>query len=344
MSSITEPTTSGQARRVTFVEEEIDWDSWDPMGDDLRSTSNNLTLDPNRDPMCQITGQRRTIAEKIGDVTICDHFSRYGECADGEYCDRLHVDPYQKEKIWAMQNQCELNKNRLCINYTYLSPIEIEPNPEKLFLVSVTSKERVNDFYMIMLYESLDFTRFSSSDIKFYIDNVKSKSIVKTKLTKIHQELKSIFDHEYRIDNPNDKVYLSQIVACKTENGCFRRAMVIKTPELTGGLYRLLLIDIGKYVDLPREGIYDIKAQYLSEPPIAINCRLPLKPTCDQVELSDELMLYFQLWTEKSQFFLCKMISYSEMDRIFTVDLIQYESRKSLVDEIVQRGFADYDM
>lgn len=323
---------------------DIDWDSWDPMGDDIRSSKNTLALDPNNDPMCQITGQRRTISEKIGHVTICEHFARYGECADGQYCNRAHVDPYLKEKLWAVQNQCELNKNRLCLTYTYLSPIELQPDPEKLVLVSLTNNQRVNDFYMIVPYENLDLSRFSPDDIKFYVDNVTSKSIVKTKLLKIHQDLKSLFDHQYRLDNINDEIYLSQIVACKTDDGYYRRAMVIKTPKSTGSsLYHLLLIDLGIEVQLPREGLFDIKAQYLSEPPIAVNCRLPLKPTKNQVELSDELMFYFEIWTETCQFFLGKIISYSEMDRIFTVDIIHCDSRKSLVDDIVQRGLAESD-
>lgn len=321
----------------------LDWDTWDPMKYDYESKFNTLTLNPQEDPFCYVTGKVKPIPSKIGHVTICDHYARHGTCADGQFCDRVHIEPSARERIWAIENKCELNKDRMCLTFKHLSPNEIEPSDDSLYLVSVTNFKKPNDFYMIAPYNDLNFKNFEQHDIDFYINNVKTKSNAKMKLAKIHQDLKGIFDHKYRVDNCSEDLYVSQIVACKMD-GIFRRAMVVKVADLAFEelYYRLQLLDIGVEVQLPREDIYDIKAECLSEPPMALNARLHLKPPNGELNWSKESIDFVEDLITKPRFLLCKITSYSEMDRIFTVDLFDCKDKKiDYTDLIIDDMYAE---
>jgi len=320
-----------------------DWDSWDPMAEDYSSSRNTLSLDPDKDPLTTITGKVRPISSKIGNVTICDHYAKYGECADGDYCDRIHVDPRARDKIWTLQNTYETNKNRACMNFTYLSPQEFTPDPEALLLVSVTSAKSPVNFYFVAPYELMNFKQYSSDDLEFYIDRVQQTSTAKTKLQKCHEQLALLFEHSYRIDNLNDEIYLSQIVACKLKDGRYRRAMVIDTPNLFEDKfnYTLLLLDVGTEVELPRELIYDIKAYCLSEPPMAVNCRLAVKPPNGETRWSQEAMNFFEEKARGKKYLLCKILDYIKYDRIYTVDLYHPIFRRSLTESMINKGLAE---
>lgn len=316
-------------------------DDWDPLAEDYNSTKNTLTLDEDRDPMSLVDGRVRPISSKIGNVHICEHYARYGNCADGHYCDRLHISPRSREKIWAIQNTCELNKNRVCMNYTYLSPIELKPDPSVLLLVSVTNAASPNNFYFIAPYESMNFSQHTEEDLKFFIDRVANTSSVKVKLQKCHEQLAALFDHPYRIDNVNDEIYLSQIVACKLKDGRFRRAMVVDVPDYSTDKfnYKLQLIDIGIEVELPRESLYDIKAQCLSEPPTAVNSRLDIMPA-EGFAWPKEALETFELEARGEKYWLCKIINYMKYDNVFTVDLYHPKTRFSLTERFIKSGMA----
>lgn len=318
-----------------------DWDLWDPLAEDFASPANTLALDTSN-PIAAITGRNPAETTKIGGVLICDHYSKYGTCADGDYCDRVHIEASQRYKILALQETYERNKNRTCLTFSYLSPQTIKPDPESLLLVSVTDATCANNFYLIAPYESLDFANKSQEDVQFYISRVHDTSAVKVKLERIHEQLSNLFDHNYRIDNVNERIYLSQIVACKLNDGHFRRAMVIGSPDFSYDEYnyKLLLLDVGTQVELPREKIYDIKATLLSEPPLALNCRLDLKPATGQ-QWSAEALEYFNNFTRDTRFLYCQILDYIEKDSIFTVDLMKLDSRESIMTSMIEQGFAE---
>lgn len=326
---------------MEYEQDMKEWDNWDPLAEDYKSPKNTLALNTDKDPVSTITGLVRPVSSRIGTVTICDHYAKYGNCVDGEYCDRIHISPKSREKIWSLQNNCELNKNRVCMNYTYLSPVELKPDPSVLLLASVTNAGSPNMFYFVAPYEAMNFSQYTTDELDFFIERVSRTSSVKSKLQKCHDQLASLFDHPYRIDNVNDDIYLSQIVACKLKDNRYRRAMVIEVPDIFMDKfnYKLHLIDIGIEVELPRESIYDIKAHCLSEPPMAINCRLDIRPV-DESGWSEEALEMFEIEARGEKFWLCKIIDYLEYDNMFTVDLYHPKTRLSLTERLIESGVA----
>lgn len=324
-------------------QEDLDeWDRWDPLAEDYHSAKNTLALDVDRDPISTITGQVRPISSRIGTVTICDHYAKYGNCIDGEYCERIHISPKQRDKIWTLQNKFELNKNRVCLNYTDLSLTDLRPDPSALLLASVTNARSPSLFYFVAPYESMNIAQYTERELEFLIERVSSASSVRSKLRSCHEQLASLFNHSYRIDNLQDDIYLSQIVACKLQDNTFRRAMVLDVPNLSIDAfnYKLLLIDVGIEVELPRESIYDIKAHCLSEPPMAIGCRLNVKPVGDS-EWSQEALEMFEIEARGEKFWLCKVLNHLKHDDIFTVDLYHPKTRASLTERLVESGVAE---
>lgn len=318
-----------------------DLDAWDPMGEDYRSGLNSLALNPDRNPLSNMVGKMLPIEPKVGGTLLCEHFSKFGTCVDGQYCARRHVEPELREVIFNIQNCYELDRvTKTCLNYTYLSPQMFKPDPEKLLLVSVTNAKSPNNFYLIPPYETLDFSKLTEEEIKFYIENVTKNSAVKTKLLKIHQHLSGLFEKPYRIDNVNDNLYLSQIVACKLNDGIFRRAQVIELADdsIDKFYYKLLLLDIGNEIELPREKIYDIRAVCLSEPPMALNCRLNIKPSNNQLNWSDDILDLFLRRARSHMFLLCKIVNFIQCDRIYTVELLHLTTRKSLTEVLLKTG------
>lgn len=330
---------------IVHHEEEDDiseFDSWDPLTEDFKSPKNTLALNVDDDPLAQITGRVRPVSSKIGHVSICDHYARYGNCMDGQYCEKIHISPASRDKIWALQNNTELNKNRLCINFTHLSPIELQPDPKVLLLASVTNASSPNLFYFVPPYESMNFSPYNDEDLEFYIERAPRNSSVKAKLQLCHEQLESLFEHSYRIDNLNDDIFLSQVVACKLKDKSYRRAMVLDVPDFSMDKfnYRLHLIDVGIEVELPRESIFDIKATCLSEPPMAVPSRLNIKPIGNS-NWSQEALDMFELEARGERFWLCKIINHLVYDNIFTVDLYHPKTRSSLTERLIEAGLAE---
>lgn len=325
------------------LDDELVWEQWDPMRDDYTSNLNTLALNPEEDPTTIITGQVAPNASQICRTTICDHFVKYGECVDGKFCSRLHVDPRVKDRIRSLQSRYENNTNRTCINFTYLLPVEFEVDPRTLLLVSVTGTSAPNNFYFIAPYDKMNFEPYKEEELDFFIERVHRSSLAKTKLENYHNELAALFDHPYRIDNVNDEIYLSQIVACKLQDGRFRRAMVTKIPNLSLDEFnhKLLLLDVGVEIELPRELIYDIKAYNLNEPPLAVSCRLDLVPANDQVGWSEEALDFFTTEARSKKFWLCKIIDYIKHDRIYTIELYDIKTRKALSESLIHAGLAE---
>lgn len=320
-----------------------DWDSWDPRKDDYMSSMNTtaLAVDAKENPLASITGTRLSIANKLGNVTICERYIQFGDCMDRQYCPKLHVDPRNREQLLALQETYESNKNRTIMNFTYLSPQEIKPDSEALLLASVTCAKDPNNFYIILPYENKNFAQCTESDLKFYIDQVKTSSPAKSKLQIFHNKLTRIFDHEYRVDNVNDTIYKSQMVACKARDGQFRRAMVIDIPEDDGFEYTLFLLDFGTSVKLPREHIYDIRADCLSEPPLAIHCRLPLKPSHGDLSWNEAASSMFETLSRGQLYLLCIILGYSNQNQMYTVELKHITSRNSLTERMIQSDLAE---
>lgn len=322
--------------------ENEDFDQWDPMKEAYNSSLNTFAINLDEDPEAEITRKVAPNVSQIGRTRICDRYLKYGECADDKYCTRLHVDPRVKDRIWSLQSKYENNKNRTCINYTYLPPIDLEPDIERLLLVSVTGIFSPINFYFIAPYNKKGFEKDNQEEVDFFIERVLRSSEAKTKLENIHTELAALFDHPYRIDNVNDDIYLSQIVACKLKDGRFRRAMVTKEPLLSYDEfnYKLLLLDVGVEVEVPRELIYDIRGYNLTDPPLAVNCRLDLVPANNQVTWSEEALELFETQARGEKFWLCEVIDYIKHDRIFTVELYNIKTRKALGELMIQSGLA----
>lgn len=329
------------------IREEVifsDWDSWDPMSEDYHSVRNTLALNPDKDPECVITGQTMPTSAGFGKISICSHYEKYGTCADGKYCDRAHVKASNRERVLALQRHYETNKGRTCLTGHDLSPIELEVDPKLTLLVVVTSTKWPNSFYVVAPYDNLNFSNYTRDDIKFYIERINQSSSVKTKLDKSHEQLSAIYDHNYRVDNINDNIYVSQIVACKLKDGRFHRALVTeKNDDFEDKFnYKLFLIDIGVEVELPRESIFDIRAHSLINPPMAIHCKLNVKPSRNELKWSGQALEYFETHLGDKRHWLCKLIDHVKEDSIFVVDLFDIESRKSFTDRLVQTGLADY--
>lgn len=328
---------------ISQNESEELWDEWNPMMDDFSSSRNTLSLNPDKDPLSIITGKPIASSSRIGQVKICNHYAKYGNCMDGVYCSRLHVEPVAQDKLRWLQETCERNRNRICLNYTYLSPIELEASEKHRLLVTVTNPMKPNNFYLVAPYFSYDLSNHADEDIKFYIDNINTNSLYKIKLEKAHQQLQILFDHHYRVDNVNDDIYRSQIVACRLKDNQFRRAMVLQAPDLAFDEfnYKLLLLDIGTEIECPRECIYDIKAECLSEPPMAINARLDVKPPKNSIEWPPETISFYHDYISQRKHLFCKLIQYLEADRMFRVDIYDIESKESLTELLLRNGLAE---
>lgn len=318
------------------------WDLWDPMSEDYYSAKNTITLNPDKDPECTVTGEMMTT--KLLGKDVCEHFIKYGTCADGQYCDRLHATPKARDQLLSLAKNYELNKGRTCLTYSYLSPIDLQPDRQKLLLVSVAYVRSPGDFILIFPYEQMDFSNFNDQDTEFYLDRVHQTSPYKTKLQKCHEQLAALFDHDYRLDNVDDDIYVSQIVACKLEDGRFCRAMVVETDDLLNEKfdYKLFLIDIGIVVERPRELIYDIRATCLSEPPMAVNARLNLKPADGKVKWPEEVLQKFREKLINKKYLLCKVQDFYAHDRTFVVDLFDVSTRTSFTDTMIKCGLADH--
>lgn len=326
---------------IKSVESDEDFDKWDPMKEAYNSSLNTLAINLDKDPEAEITGRVAPNVSQMGRTILCEHYLKHGECVDEKFCSRLHVDPRVRSRIWSLQNQFENNKDRTCINYTYLAPYDFEPDPERLLLVYVTGIFSPNNFYFIAPYNKKGFEKDNQEELDFFIQRVLRSSEAKTKLENIHKELAALFDHTYRIDNVNDKIYLSQIVACKLKDGHFRRAMVTKEPILHDEVnYKLLLLDVGVEVEVPRELIYDIKAYCLNDPPLAVNCRLDLVPANNQCTWSEKALEMFKTQAGGERFWLCKIINHIEQEGIFTVELYNFKTREALSELMIESGLA----
>lgn len=335
--------TSNEPRLPKNDEDIVEFDRWNPMSEDYLSPMNTLTVSSSSDPLTMITGKIQPIPSKIGNITICERFAKYGECADGRFCSRIHIDPRARQKIWAIQNTYELNKGRTCMNYTYLSPIDIRPDPDALLLVSIASISSPSNFYAVAPFENLNFINLSRSDMDFHISRVHQTSTAKKKIEQFHLQMADIFGHSYRVDNLNDDIYLSQVVACKLKDGFFRRATVVGLPDpadYADVKFKLFLIDVGVEVELPRELIYDIRAIILSEPPLALNCRLNIKPARGALEWSTGAQVQFNNLVKQNRFSLCRVKDHIEADRILTVDLLDINTKLSFTDKMLSSGLA----
>lgn len=314
------------------------------MTEDFHSTKNTLVLDPDKEPECVVTGKMTDKSLKIGKYEVCDFYLKYGSCADGIYCDRLHIGPKSRDKLTQIQEAFN-SGDRTCLNYSYLSPQELVPNESAALLVSVTQAKTPTNFHFVAPYERMNFLDFNKEEIDFYIQHVKQSSPFKTKLHRCHEQLAYLFNHNYRQDDVEAPIYEGQIVACKLKDGRFCRAEVIRCENLQMDIFtfKLFLLDVGIEVELPRELIYDIRVRSLTAPPMAINGRLDLKPNSGALNWSKEALEYFKTNVIGKNYMLCKIIGYDELERnrMHTVDLLNIETRTSLTTEMIVRGLAD---
>lgn len=328
----------------TPIERDLDeevlasFDNWDPMGEDYHSTDNTLHLDPDKEPECVITGHMTEEFAMVGKHRVCDFYLKHGSCADGEYCSRLHVRPEARDRLRALQMTNATAVTKTCLFYHSLSPVELKPNADTLMLVSITSIEAPNKFHFIAPYEQMNFAGFNDDEIKFYIGRVQHSSTFKTKLQKCHEQLALLFDHNYRVDNIKDHVFLNQIVACKLPNGRFYRGAVIE--KLDDDEYKIHLIDVGREITLFRTDIYTIRASCLNEPPMSIMASLRVKPPLGNLKWSAEALDAFDRLATNQKYLLCRVLSL-EMDDVFTVDLLNIENRSSLSSELIASKFAE---
>lgn len=318
-------------------------DAWDPMAEDFRSVKNTLVLDPDKEPECVVTGRMMEDVLTVGKYKVCDYYLKYGSCADGIYCDRLHVDPKSRSKISNLQMAYNSSKDRTCLNYEYLSPQELEPSQTTTLLVSVTLAKAPNNFYFIAPYEKMNFSDFNHDEIDFYIERIQQSSTFKTKLHKCHEQLAYLFNHNYRRDNVDDLIYKGQIVACKLKDGFFCRAEVIEEENFAKDifLFKLFLLDVGIEVELPRESIYDIKARSMTAPPMTINGRLHLKPAAGTLNWSQDALDFFCNYCKGDKYVLCKILNFEERERMYTVDLYDLKDRSSLTSAMISRKLAE---
>uniref|UniRef100_A0A6G1SIC8 C3H1-type domain-containing protein n=1 Tax=Aceria tosichella TaxID=561515 RepID=A0A6G1SIC8_9ACAR len=337
----TKPDTS-KAPKTDEDELEM-FDRWDPMAEDFHSSENTLTLDPDKDPECVVTGKMVEDCIMIGKHRVCEFYLKHGTCADGNYCNRLHVHPSARDKIHELQRESEMNTSKTRMISSYLSPIELQPNDQVLLLVSITMITSPTRFYFVAPYEQMNFAGFNDAEVNFYIGRVQHSSSIKTKLQKCHEQLASLFDHNYRVDSLKDALCIGQMVACKLDDGRFCRATILdnRDKDEVECYYKLFLIDIGIEVSLTRDAIYEIRASCLSEPPMAILGRLGLKPANGELRWSREASALFEKFTTKNKYMLCKVISHWAQDDIFTIDLISINDHTSITELMLARNLAE---
>lgn len=317
---------------------------WDPMGEHFYSTHNTTALDPDKEPECLVTGRMMNEVLKVGKHPVCNHFLKYGTCADDTYCDRLHIDPSARSGIHSLQRDYEMNTGKTRLVSSFLSPIELTPNVDVLILVSITMIKSPCMFYFVAPYEQMNFAGHLKDEIDFYIGRVKNSSIIKTKLQKCHEQLACLFDHNYRVDNPKSIICNCQIVACKLDDGRFCRAMVVDNridDDQFERLYTLFLIDVGIEVKLPRESLYEIRASCLTEPPMAIMARLDVKPAGGELNWHPETLSTFKKLATGEKYLFCRVKSYWKQDDIFTVDLLRIDDRTSVTEVLLRNGLAE---
>lgn len=319
------------------------FDMWDPMAEDYHSGENTLALNPDKDPECVVTGKMVEEGIMIGGHRVCEFYLKHGTCADGKYCTRLHVHPSARDRIIDLQKDCEKKTSTTRMISSYLSPIDLNPNDNTLLLVSITMITSPTKFYFVAPYEQMNFAALTQDEIDFYIGRVQQSSSIKTKLLKCHEQLSYLFNHNYRIDNPKDVLCISQMVACKLDDGRFCRAMVLdnRNRDDIGSYYKLLLLDIGTEVYLERERIYEIRASCLSEPPMAISGRLELRPANGDLHWSPEARSLFGEFATENKYVLCRVKSRKPDDDLFTVDLFSIKDRTSITDLMLDRNLAE---
>lgn len=318
------------------------WDTWDPMGEHFYSESNTLSLDPEKDPMCQVADGRLRAGSrgKIGNIKLCEHYLKYGECADGQYCDRAHVSPKSRDKIESLEQEYEQNVGRIIMGESFLSPVDIKEGTNVLHLITITRVKSPVDFSFVMPYGNLDCSKFAEEDLQFYIEH-EDRSPAKKKLREFHNQMSYLYDQKFRPDDMRSDLYLNQIVACRLPNGIFRRAEVIKRADWSQDefLYKLRLIDIGTEVEIHRHQIYDMMAKFLSEPPLCVQARLDLTPI-DGGYWSSKAINSFITETRGEDFMLCKVLKFQPIDQLFVVDLMNLRTRKSIGVRLIEMNLA----
>lgn len=337
-------------------EELKELDSWDPMAEFYYSSANTIALD-HQDPVAFHLGKNLPLDSKIGNVTICEHYARRGKCADGEYCDRLHVSPINRDRIIEIQSKFNYAKNRVLLNVAYLSPQNYVADKNKLLICVITNFRSPNLFHMVVPYDTLDCGVIDDFEhLNFHISHIKTKSDSTRQLKKITRLLQEMFGRTYRIDNVNDPILPSQVVACKYEDR-FRRAIVMQSPDrllnifdndydsIENTHYKLFLMDLGISGWFEREAIYDIKAQCLTDPPLAVTCKLGLKPANGSKEWSREAIDYLKtLVLNNGQYLLCRFTKeHVDLDSFidgYEVDLLDLKTRKNYGDMLIEKGYA----
>lgn len=338
-----------------FNDDDDNLDNWDPMMETYLLPENTIAID-NSNPVTFFTGKSLPLDAKLGNHTICDHYMKFGKCADGKYCDRLHIPDAKRQQIIQIQNQVQEGKTRNRLNYTYLSPQLYEPHPDKLFMVTVSNVKSPSCFHFVVPFENYDLSLVDESEVEFFKNHALSKSDISRKLQKCSDMLEDMFGMTYRCDNINEPLQPAQVVACKEPDGRFRRALVISLPDILQdnyeskiSYYKLYLLDIGVEAFYTRESIYDIKAHCLSDPPMAVPSTLGLEPAYPEGPNGwpKDAIEYFKMLVlgDNNQYLLCKIME----DRLdldspiegYRVELFDLNTRQNIADRMISNGFAN---
>lgn len=327
-------------RQIKTASENLDLDKWDPMREDYCEPTNSIKRDQEH-PLAAMVSKAYDSSKPsaLGDVQICEHFARYGNCCDGKFCSRLHVKPEVRSKLATIHDTYQRNKDKTLLTHEFLSPIELKPDHNTMILISLSNVKSPFNFHFVAPYESKNFTDLNDEERDFYINNVQSKSNCIIKLKRIHSQLDALFNHDYFTENIDDVITTAQIVACKIKDGRFFRALVIRV-DWEEDEYHVFLIDVGAEMIVNRLQIYSITANMLSEPPMALHGKIALiRPKPEGSFWSQEALDWFKTRVRDTRYFFAKIHAIDADDHV-AVELFDINTRRSLNDELVSENYA----
>lgn len=320
------------------------WDTWDPIGQDFQKSYKQVlkSFRNHRPIIGQTEGYIRPLPMQVGHLIMCDRFVKRGKC-NRQDCTRPHLNREQREFCWKLYNRSMSARQSLIYTYSQLESNILEDDGKQL-LVTITKPRINNDFYVIVMYDDLDFSEFKKQDIEFFIKYVKINSSAFVRLRDMQKHFRALFvnslsTYSITADNSDCDLELSQIVACRVKpSRQFVRAVITEMPDSESGDYnhKLFLIDIGIELSLPRELIYPIKFDYLDAAPMAVNVKLGIKPLEGESFWSEKVELYIHQWLAHTRYHLCQVVS-RHLGDIF-VDFINYETKASLTQELLDKG------
>ena len=230
--------------------------SWDPMSQDYNSTSN--LVDHDLDDLNQAM-----FGEKLSYRRLCKFFSRGKVCYKGDACKFIH----QKKTDFFS----ERNATAIIIENKVIAPLCDMP-----IMISITSVRTPFHFWAQILPQN------TAPDMSM-------DTPINDPLTDLTQKMTS----HYRLRGYKECRYypaIGEIVAVKSleGNGCFRRARVVETDEVSHKKCEVFHLDYGTFEIVPESSLRNMDVQFIKE--------LPYQ--CQEIFLADIEQAYREIMDE----------------------------------------------